>query len=127
MADATQPLRGPYAAQPCKPGDVLPCERYGPSKVAEMSAGPIPWPVCRAPGRPRLILCGDLARAVRIESEAAVAYWWGVDKSTVCKWRRCLNVPKSNEGSARLYADSMQRKVNATVSQRTGPRPTDRR
>src|SRR5262249_16649297 len=55
-------LSAPYGAPPCGVGDRLVCERDGESVVAEMSGGPIPWPVCRAPGRPRLILCGDLAR-----------------------------------------------------------------
>ena len=61
--DRTRHLFSPYAAPPCRVGDRLVCERYGESIVAEMSGGPIPWPVCRAPGRPRLILCGDLAHA----------------------------------------------------------------
>jgi hypothetical protein len=90
--DRLKLLHGPYAAPPCRAGDTLRCERYGESVVAEMSAGPIPWPVCRAPGRPRLILCGDLARAVCLESEAAVAHWWGVDKATVWKWLNCVGV-----------------------------------
>jgi hypothetical protein len=80
--ERTPLLYGPYAAPPCRVGGRLLCERYGESVVAEMSSGRIPWPVCRAPGRPRLILCGDLARAVRVESEAAVAYWWGVANQT---------------------------------------------
>src|SRR5262245_21073506 len=70
--DRTRLLFGPYAAPPCRVGDRLVCERYGESVVAGRSGGPIPWPVCRAPGRPRLILCGDLARAVRCASDAAV-------------------------------------------------------
>jgi len=57
--DRTRLLFGPYAAPPCLVGDRLVCERYGESVVAEMSGGPIPWPVCRAPGRPCLILSGD--------------------------------------------------------------------
>jgi hypothetical protein len=81
-AERTRLLHGPYAAPPCRVGDVLTCERYGGSRVAEMSSGRIPWPVCRAPGRPRRILCSDLARAVRVESEAAVAHWWGVTNQT---------------------------------------------
>jgi len=88
-----------------------------------MSGGPIPWPVCRAPGGRRLILCGDLARAVRCESEAAVAYWWGIDVTTVWKWRRCLGVPKSNAGSRRLYADGMRWKVGPEVRRAAGRAP----
>jgi hypothetical protein len=121
--ERTRLLHGPYAAPACRVGDVLTCERYGESVVAEMSAGSIPWPVCRAPGRPRLILCGDLARAVRVESEAAVAHWWGVDKATVCKWRRVLGVPKSNAGSRRLYARGMRKNMTPAVRTVAGKRP----
>jgi hypothetical protein len=71
--ERTRLLHGPYVAPSCGVGDVLICERYGESVVAEMSVGRIPWPVCRAPGRPRLVLCGDLASAVRVESETAAA------------------------------------------------------
>ena len=33
------------------------------------------WPYSKGRGKHRLIVCGDLARAVRQESELAVAYW----------------------------------------------------
>ncbi len=121
--ERTRLLHGPYAAPTCRVGDRLLCERYGESVVAEMSAGRIPWPICRAPGRPRLILCGDLARAGRVESEAAVAHWWGVDKATVCKWRRALGVPKSNAGSRRLYANGMRRSITPAMRAAAGKRP----
>jgi hypothetical protein len=34
-----------------------------------------------------------LKRAVRLESEAAVIYWWGVGADTARKWRRATGVP----------------------------------
>jgi hypothetical protein len=43
--------------------------------------GRIPWPRCRAIGArggSGLLLAGELVAAVRRESAAAVAYWWGV-------------------------------------------------
>src|SRR5438874_13020941 len=105
-------LGGPYVAPPCVEGDVLVCKRFGPSEVAWLSDAPIPWPVCRGwRGKPRLILCGDLVRAVRRESKTAVAYWWGACASVVGKWRRALGVPQSNEGSERLYADPVRQKL----------------
>jgi hypothetical protein len=53
-------------------------------------------------GRP-LILCGDLARAVKIESSLAVAHHFGLSTATVKVWRKALGVPRENEGSRRLW------------------------
>jgi hypothetical protein len=75
-------------------------------KVCEMSDGRIPWPLTRHKrGKPFLIVCGGLAKAVRRESEIAVAYWWGVTAQTVWQWRKALGVLQVNEGTARLYHD----------------------
>jgi hypothetical protein len=56
--------------------------------------GPVKW------GSRSLILCGDIVKAVRHESRAAVAYHWGVAPETVKKWRRALDVETNNAGSA---------------------------
>ena len=51
-----------------------------------------------------LILCGDLARAVRRESETAICHWWGVGVTTVWKWRKVLGVESINEGTSALLS-----------------------
>jgi len=67
-----------------------------------MSAGLIQWPTAKTKARRSLILCGDLVRAVRSESNMAVAHHWGVSVYVVTKWRRALGVAPMNEGSLRL-------------------------
>jgi hypothetical protein len=49
------------------------------------------------------LLDDRLARPVRSESAAAVAYWWRVSPGVVWRWRKALGVTcTSNEGSRRL-------------------------
>jgi len=78
------------------------CELRGTVKVGGYSDAPIPWPSALRTGYRSLILCGDLVRAVKLESEQAIAYHWQVSKSTVTKWRRVLGVEMWNAGSRRL-------------------------
>jgi hypothetical protein len=59
-----------------------------------------------------LILCGDLARAVRDESESAVAAHWGVARETVWKWRRALGVTEYTPGTRQLIRDTIPEKVD---------------
>jgi hypothetical protein len=65
-----------------------------------------------------LIVCGDLVKAVRRESEVAVAHWWGVTAQTVRVWRKALGVPKMNEGSARLHRDYTPLRLPPEVQER---------
>jgi hypothetical protein len=51
--------------------------------VLGLSDAPIPWPVIRRGSGNMLALYGDLARAVRRESNQAVAHHWGVTGQTV--------------------------------------------
>jgi hypothetical protein len=96
-------LYGPYVAPRCALGDKLPCEYRGREvTVKRISEAPVQWPCTRGKSRPSPILCGDLIRAVRTESEIAVAYHWGVGYPTVWKWRRALNVSRMTNGSRRL-------------------------
>jgi hypothetical protein len=83
--------------------------------VAGLSDAPIQWPYVAQPGGNgyrSLILCGDLVRAVRRESEIAVMHWWGVSRHTVLKWRKALGVEKNTEGTrdlaSRLAPETIQ-------------------
>jgi hypothetical protein len=49
-----------------------------------------------------------LAKAVRRESEVAVAHHWGVDEQTVGKWRKALGVGATTEGTSKLRSDYAQ-------------------
>jgi hypothetical protein len=49
------------------------------------------------------VVCEDLVKALRRESEQAVAHWWGVGVWQVWRWRRVLGVPRVTDGTSRLY------------------------
>ena len=55
------------------------------------------------PNRRPVILCGDLGKAVRCESEAAVAHHFGVSVGTVKIWPGALGVPRITDGTHRLW------------------------
>ena len=95
-------LFGPYRTPKCKVGRRLRCVMRGKVTVAGLSDAPIQWPYVPQPGGNgyrSLILCGDLVRAVRRESETAVAHWWGVSRHTVLKWRKALGVEKNTDAN----------------------------
>src|SRR6185295_16487749 len=103
--DRVKLLFGPYRMPRCRVGGFLKCSVRGRVRVYGIHEGPIQWPytVRRiGGGRPMLIVCGDLARAVRRESEIAVAHWWGVSQTTVWKWRKELGVEATNKGTSAL-------------------------
>jgi hypothetical protein len=84
------------------------CEVRGERVITGMTDAPIPWPIGKhGTGRHSLIVYKGLAKAVRRESNQAVAYWWGVDPQTVTKWRKVLSVQRTNEGTSRLFQDSI--------------------
>jgi len=102
-ADRFQFLYGPYQCPKARPGKKLFCEIRGTVTVAGFRYGPIPWPVAKWPGTRPAILCGDLVKAVRRESEVAVAHHFGVSVATVKMWRRALGVPRITEGTRRRW------------------------
>lgn len=105
-------LHGPYAAPPCQIGGRLECEYRGEEViVGGLTDRLIPWPRVRKTGKASLIVCGDLARAIRTESEQAVAHHWGVSIVTVWKWRVALGVELMNEGTSRLYREYQPEKI----------------
>jgi hypothetical protein len=83
-------------------GGRLVCPVRAPVEVVGISEAPIPWPQARNHGRPFLIVCGGLARAVRTEAAIAVAHWWGVTPLTVWTWRKALGVGATTPGTSRL-------------------------
>src|SRR5437660_1750666 len=106
--DHVRLLYGPYPHPPLKVGDRSTClYRDALVVVYDWSLARIPWPLCyhagtRAAGK-GLLVDEEMARAVRLESLAAVAYWWGVCGVTVGKWRRVVGAGrKNNPGSQRL-------------------------
>lgn len=104
---------------PPQPSDILHDEVYGDVEVGGWSTGPIPWPRRKKAGRHSLILCGDLIRAVRTESVAAIAWWFGVSETTVWKWRVTLGVDiNNNAGTQRLYKLLITEKLTPEVSAR---------
>jgi hypothetical protein len=78
-------LFGPYQMPRCRVGRWLTCAIRGRVKVVGITSGLIQWP--RTHSR-ALIICGGLLRAIRRESNQAVARWWGVSELTVSVWRR---------------------------------------
>lgn len=97
-------LNGPYRPPRCKIGGWLECHLRGRVKVVAISDGQIQWPMTRSArgGNRTLIVCGDLVKAVRLESTQAIQYWWGVKKDTVWTWRKALGVKQNNAGTIRL-------------------------
>jgi hypothetical protein len=93
---------GPYRTPLFRYGATVKDHRFGRVKIAGISDARIAWPY-RKKGMPKtLILYGDLAKAVRRESNQAVAFWWGVTPQTVTVWRKALGVPPTTVGTSKL-------------------------
>lgn len=75
-----------------------------------MTDAPIQWPLCvpkARGGRHSIVVYRDLLKALKLESNIAIAKAWGVTSQTVCIWRKALGV-KHTAGTIRLrqeYAD----------------------
>jgi hypothetical protein len=82
--------------------------------ITSITDARIPWPRCRAVegsrgGGSGLWLAGDLAKAVRRESAAAVMFWWRASRNAVLGWRKALSVTRTNnEGTQRLIREASQ-------------------
>lgn len=97
-------IAGPYTPPPCKRGDWIEDERFGLIEVGGWTAAPIAWPYRKRAGSPSLILTEDLARAVRTESEQAIAEHWGVGLTTVWSWRKALGVGRITRGTRAILS-----------------------
>ena len=95
-------LFGPYRTPVFRYGDVVLCEMRGQVDLCGLSESRIPWPLGKRGRSKGIALFGALARAVRHESAAAVAYWWGVSPQTVTLWRRALGVGPTTTGTSVL-------------------------
>ena len=72
-------LYGPYTPPKYRLGDKLLCEyRDRELTVRAITDGLIQWPSAFRGKLLSPIVCGDLVRAIRTESELAVAHHWGV-------------------------------------------------
>jgi hypothetical protein len=76
-----------------------------------------------------LLVCEELARAVRTESAAAVQYWWGVSGNTVTLWRKILGVEgrEGTEGSRRLCRALRDKANDAVRGKPLSPEQVERR
>ena len=95
QADRRSLLLETYSEAPqVKIGDELLCEISG-LQIVMSFHGPMAWPRAKVKGRPQLIVCGALKRAVLDERRESVAAQWGVHTRTVANWRRKLGLTGS--------------------------------
>lgn len=114
--DTTKLLYGPYYAPKCKRGDKLECKVRGEEVVVGgLTDARIQWPRVLKTGKRSLIVCGDLVRAIRTESELAICHHWGVSVGVVWLWRKALGVGRVTEGTHRLYQDYKPHKLTDRV------------
>jgi transposase-like protein len=112
MYEPPRLLFGPYRAPRFKYGAVVMDEARGEVIICGLSAGRIPWPIGRRGPNKSPVVYAGLAQAVRRESVAAVAFWWGVHPSTVSKWRKRLAVGRATEGTRQLLSEIAADPVN---------------
>jgi hypothetical protein len=98
-------LLGAYKTPRFRYGRVVRCAVRGEVEVVGLHEAPIPWPVGKRGRAKSLVVFKGLARAVRRESEVAVAHHRGVDKQTVGKCRKALGVGRVTEGTSRRLSD----------------------
>ncbi len=122
-------LHGPYQPPGLQRGDRATCHLRGDVRITSWADARISWPRCqvlKGRGGCGLLLDDELARAVRTESAAAVMYWWGFTEGVVWRWRRVLEVTKTNnkrthqlmKQSAQAGAGAVKAKVLETPAQR---------
>jgi hypothetical protein len=104
-ADRFMLLLGPYQTPRFRVSQVVRCEVRGEVQIVGLSDAPIPWPVYKAGKWLVPVVYQGLAKAVRQESEQAVAHGWGVGKWQVWTWRKALGVGATTEGTSRLRSD----------------------
>jgi DNA-binding Xre family transcriptional regulator len=103
---------GPYSPPAVHVGDWIECEVRGEVRVGSWSDGRIPWPRVRGIGH-GMILCGDLARALRTEAVQSISFWWGVSRGTVGLWKRQMGIRGDTAGTRAVHRD--WKPLNMTV------------
>jgi hypothetical protein len=101
-------LLGSYRTPPFRVGQKVHCEVRGEVTICGVSDAPIPWPLCRVGKRRAPVVYKGLARAVRRESEQAVAHWWGISPWSVWHWRKALGVGAVTAGTRLLKREHWQ-------------------
>ena len=99
---------GPYTPPFVPIGARLKCELRGELEVDGYTNALIPWPVTKG-HRKQLILCGDLLRALKTESVAAVAFHFGISHALVSELRQRFGVERYTAGSMRLFWRNIER------------------
>jgi hypothetical protein len=93
---------GPYRTPRLRYGATVKDARRGYVKIVGLSDAPIPWPLGQWRAGKSPVLYGALLRAVRRESNQAVARARGVSMQTVSLWRKALGVGPMTEGTSKL-------------------------
>src|SRR3569623_891179 len=93
---------GPYRTPRFRYGAKVEDARKGEVIFVGLSDAPIPWPIGLKYASRSPVLYGALIRAVKRESNQAVARAWGVSGQTVTAWRKALNVAVTTDGTSAL-------------------------
>lgn len=117
-------LKPPYRPPECAMGDTLYCAYHDDDvEVIGFSSSKTRWPMCRVPAfsrHPLPIVCGDLIKAITLESASVVAAWWGVSRYTVTRWRRKFGVARMNEGTRKLWAELASKRLTKESRKKGG-------
>lgn len=113
---------GPYVAPEAAIGAELRCRLRGRQTVAGYTeGGVIRWPKAEGTaGSGPIILCGDLVRALRVESAQAICAWFGLERKAVRRYRRLLDVPRYTEGTEALWRSWARVKLTAAARRKGG-------
>jgi hypothetical protein len=95
-------LLGRYRTPRFKYGAVIQDLVRGEVRIVGLTDAKIPWPIGKKGKSKSPVLFKSLLTAVRKESRLAVRHWWGVSADMVWKWRKALDVPRTNVGTHRL-------------------------
>lgn len=107
-------MYGPYRCPHSNVGEAFLCRVHGLQVVAGWS-GPMQWPTAKARGgRPRLIVAGDLIRALKQETSDTVALHWGVCRRTVANWRKALGLSAQMTDAGLQFRQANMRRKRAT-------------
>jgi NUMOD3 motif len=117
---------GPYKTPRFQYDQMVRCEVWGEVILCGLSGGRVAWPIGKPGWRSRsrmMVVYRGLAKAVRRETELAVAYHWGVCLSTVTAWKKALGVPAVTRGTreakrehfAEPWADETRAKAHAKL------------